>query len=351
MAEMGTLLTAFYFPQVYENAIKRSEAKRQDLASSIKQIVGFSPSQLSSEVIAALNLPQYYSDVVTRAQDILDQSASGFAARPSDLNELAKCLGAAVAVSDAISTTSDPQALVAAIRAIQVQTEIDSTALASALQELNQGIAEHCSTLELKLAPVPEMLDQIELGSITPVERNPAAEPRSASHNIVNSSEQQEGLNVYIRDIEAAISRNEPTTNILTSVMEACAYCLKFDRVLLMLANKNRSLLVGRMMLGFAPGVDPTKISRSIGDGSSTDTPENMSFVHGRIILSGEPVLSGGLPIAIIPVGTGKRTVGVVYADRTAKPPLPLNPQEREALSVLSDLLDRSLSKVARVVP
>jgi hypothetical protein len=101
-------------------------------------------------------------------------------------------------------------------------------------------------------------------------------------------------------------------------------------------------------MLGHVPGIDPTKIQRPIGDNCPASSPEDAAFSQGRIVFSGAAILPGGLPIAVIPVGAGKRAVGVVYADRTSQPPVPLNSQERTALLLLTDLLDKSLQKVTQ---
>ncbi len=348
MAEMGVLLMAFYFPQVYESAAKRSEQKKQDIASSIKQIVGFSPAQLSAEVISTLNLPQYYADVVNKAQEILDSPSSSAAAKQNDLGEIAKCLGAAMSLSDAITSATDPDELVARIRKIQILSGLSAEFVMNSLKDLDTGVAEHCQSLELKLPPLPEILTTITLDSGSVAASSSSSNPATSAK--VALGKNQEDFDNYIEDIEIAISRGEPTANILTSVMEACAYCVGFDRVLLLLANKNRTSLVGRMMLGSVPGVDPAKIVRPLGGNVPASAPDNTAFMEGRVVLSGEPLFPEGLPVIAMPVGYGKRAVGVVYADRSSKPPVPLAPQEQAALALLADLLDRSLQKVTKAV-
>jgi HD-like signal output (HDOD) protein len=346
MAEIGVLLMAFYFPQVYESALKRAEQKKQDIAQSIKQIVGFSPAQLSGEVISTLNLPQYYADVASKAQEILESPSAAMAARQNDLGELAKCLGAAMSISDAIASANDSTELVSRIRKIQVLTGLSPEFVMTSLKDLNNGVAEHCASLDLKLPPLPEALETIALDSVTPAKG--AKGSSSAEPDKVMLAHNQEVFDNYIDDIEIAINRGEPTANILTSVMEACAYCLGFDRVLLLLANKTRTTLVGRMMLGSVAGVDPAKIQRPLGASAEPDAPDNCAFIEARVVFMGESIFPEGSPVIAIPVGYGKRAVGVVYADRTSKPESILAPQEQAALVLLADLLDRSLQKVAK---
>jgi hypothetical protein len=346
MAEIGVLLMAFYFPQVYESALKRAEQKKQDIAQSIKQIVGFSPAQLSGEVISTLNLPQYYADVASKAQEILESPSAAMAARQNDLGELAKCLGAAMSISDAIASANDSTELVSRIRKIQVLTGLSPEFVMTSLKDLNNGVAEHCASLDLKLPPLPEALETIALDSVTPAKG--AKGSSSAEPDKVMLAHNQEVFDNYIDDIEIAINRGEPTANILTSVMEACAYCLGFDRVLLLLANKTRTTLVGRMMLGSVAGVDPAKIQRPLGASAEPDAPDNCAFIEARVVFMGESIFPEGSPVIAIPVGYGKRAVGVVYADRTSKPESILAPQEQAALVLLADLLDRSLQKAAK---
>ncbi len=346
MAEMGVLLMAFYFPQVYESAAKRSEQKKQDIASSIKQIVGFSPAQLSAEVISTLNLPQYYADVVNKAQELLDDPSASAAAKQNDLGEIAKCLGAAMSISDAITSAPDSEELVKRIRRIQVLSGLSAEFVMNSLKDLNTGVFEHCQSLELKLPPLPEILTTISLDSTSvPASTSDATTNTSAK---VSLGKNQEDFDRYIEDIETAISRGEPTANILTSVMEVCAYCLGFDRVLLLLANKTRTQLLGRMMLGSVPGVDPAKMVRPLGRDISADAPDNAAFMEARVVFSGTPLFPEGLPVIALPVGYGKRAVGVIYADRSSKPPISLAPQEQAALVLLADLLDKSLQKATR---
>ncbi len=346
MAEMGVLLMAFYFPQVYESASKRSEQKGQDISLSIKQIVGFSPAQLSAEVVGTLNLPQYYADVVNKAQETIDNPSPSDAGKQSDLGELAKCLGVAMSISDAITSTTDTNELVARIRKIQIMSGLSPEFIMNSLKDLNTGVAEHCQSLDLKLPPLPDVLETITLDAslVSPS----ATSSDSASAERVTLGRNQQDFDNYIEDIELAISRGEPTANILTSVMEVCAYCLGFDRVLLLLANKTRTTLVGRMMLGSVPGVDPAKIVRPLGSGAPPTAPDNLAFTEARVIFSGAPLFPEGLPVVALPVGYGKRAVGVVYADRTSRPPVPLAPQEQAAFALLADLLDKSLHKATK---
>lgn len=363
MAEIGTLLMAFYFPQVYESAVKRAELKQQDIYSSIKQIVGFSPAQLSTEVITTLNLPQYYANVVNDAHTSLELGNAPKGAAQIQIEvgtgqaqsspDIAECLSVAVAVSDAITRISDPAALVSTLEQIQQRSRIQPAALEAALRTLHTGVQDHCASLELGLPPLPAVLETIDLQ--TPQDAQEEGNTGSPDDNDPHSpavpsiGARQAEFEGYLDEIEGSIRRSEPTASILTTVMEACVYCLRFDRAVFLLANQSRTTLAGRMMLGNTDGIDPKRILRSIGGPVVPQDPDNTAFIEGRVVCNGEPLLPGGGPLAVIPVGCGKRAVGVVYVDRTSPARTPLTMQEQSALTLLADLLDRSLHKAARL--
>jgi hypothetical protein len=98
-------LLAYYFPQVYETAVKRAKAKKQDVSQSIKELTGVSPLQLSVEVIDALKLPEFYKAVITSSINMSEGH------QPHDeidspqtrsLNSAAKALTAAERISSVV---------------------------------------------------------------------------------------------------------------------------------------------------------------------------------------------------------------------------------------------------------
>jgi hypothetical protein len=202
--------------------------------------------------------------------------------------------------------------------------------------------------LELKLPDLPADLSVIELlpGSASEV----AVQAADTTAKVLDLGERQAQFEQYLEEIRLGILNSEPTSNILTSVMEACAYCLLFDRVLLLLANQGRRSLVGRMMLGSAPNFDPKSYSRPLGDEADPYAPDNNAFMHGRPAFQGDSLFGDGWPIAAIPVGSGKKAVGVVYCERTVKGGKDLSPQEQAALVMLTNLLDKSIQRVANNV-
>src|SRR5262249_18478010 len=102
-AELGVLLLAYYFPKVYESAVKRSETKKQDIERSIREITGLHPLEISKEVIKALELPDFYRQVLDASDLVKTLSAQGLQGEQLQIYELARSLHAARGISEVIT--------------------------------------------------------------------------------------------------------------------------------------------------------------------------------------------------------------------------------------------------------
>jgi HD-like signal output (HDOD) protein len=363
MAEIGTLMLAFYYPQLYDAAVKRSEQKGQSLALSIKQLFGLTPIEISSEITSSIGLPQYYADVLRKTDAIANKAPD--ATKPAeDLNNLSRCLGCAALASDAINGSSDPATVTRALEEAIMQFDVPVDAVQQAVADLGTGLKNHCDAINIALPEVSVNFNDIVLdktikaparsGGPNPVA--PAAPPRAAEPDPRQQQEQVElgdgnsKLNKYVADIRAALKGNEPTSTIITMVMEACAYALSFSRVVLLLGNKERSALTGRVALGKVPGFVAGKYVRSMSDPSISSHSDYKAFVMGQTVTTGSTIFSDGHTPAAIPIGLGRRAVGVVYLERTGGTGAPkeLSLQEQSALVMLASLLDKAVNRSAR---
>lgn len=335
-AELGTLLLAFYFPNIYENALKRSETKRVELKEAIRQLTGLSPIQISAEVLRALELPTFYVDVLQEMEK-LGPPVQGekLPILKEQIRNVGRSVSGAETISGAISSSKNKMELDSALKHAQKMLGIDTKALHNVVGTISVIFKDHCESLQLTLPPLPEFLSSF------------ATPDSDVSTGDGGPTEQFGG---FVEEIRAAVEAREPTASIITTVMEACAWGLQFDRVLLMLVGGGKQKLQGRMLLGKVENFNPTSFERSIGPEANTTSPEVKAFREGTPIYVGPPLLPGGSPIAAIPIGVGKRAVGVIYADRVSPKEslLSLSEKERSAVTLLSELLDRSLSGTSR---
>lgn len=339
-AELGTLLLAFYFPQIYDAALKRSETKKQNVDQSIREIVGLSPLELSIEVLDSLHLPDFYLEA-------LKASASQVAAKdgtsptvpivtskriPSEkeaASNVGRALYAARTISDTLVSGKEKAQLDTVLDSLKDALGLDLDALNDIVGELPAAFNDHCTSIELSLPALPQYI--------------------SAYSNDAGAAEQnqdtfQQNFDQFILEIRSSIDNREPTASVITSVMETFAWALKFERVLLLLVAPGKTKLIGRMLLGNIPNFDPKKLSRSLGPDAPPGAPDIAAFRESRPVFTGNPVLEGGQVFAAIPIGFKQNTIGVIYADRVTAGPKELNANEQQAAATLAELLERSVT-------
>ena len=348
-AEMGTLLLAYYFPKLYESAEKRSQTKNQPLAKSIKELVGLSPFEISKEVISELKLPQKYIDVIDQGNTLLEEPTKK-TSKAMESNKdapLIYSLYAGSRLSTAITDGNSGDEIQDVLDELHNIVPLENVSMSEVLGSLTEAFEDYCSALELKLPKLPEELKEY---------REQKAREKEQDEGISESGEgaeessprqklsEEEQFAEFVEEIRAAVENREPSASVITTVMETCAWGLGFDRVLLMLLAPGKKHLAGRMLLGNIEGFNPKEFTRPIGKEASSYAPDAASLSEGRPVYRGDPLFDEGWPFAAIPVGFDKRSVGVIYADRTNDGDKELSAREQAAISVLAELLDRSIS-------
>jgi HD-like signal output (HDOD) protein len=331
-AELGVLLLGFYFPEILDAAFKRSEQKSQELSQSIRDITGLSPWKLSEEVIQALGLPKFFTEVLEASDPSLINSDPTKIISPQ-IQSAAKILRAAVDLGACISDGRSKIELDAKIKLVQQNLDISVEEIRKIIAELPRSFSDHCSSLELELPSLPEFLaSYAEIAGAAP----------TAS---INTTE----FEAFVQEIRQMVEDRESTASIITSIMETIAYGLKFDRVFLLLVSPNKQKLMGRMLLGSANGFDPKRFEQSVQD--TTNCPSLKAFKEGRPVFKGDPIFPGGWPIAAIPVGLGNRAIGVIYTDRIPEEGQlgeDITQKDQASLTILGELLERSITSQAR---
>lgn len=327
-AEMGSLLLAYYFPQVYENAVKRSKQKNQNINQSIKELTGLSPLQLSLEVLEALQMPPFYKDILSNLEKpAATENTPTKTLQTANINigAAVDALRAAERISNVVVYKSSKQELDTVLADIKKISGIDSKKLNVIVGELPQKFREHCSTIEVNLTSLPDFVSHY------------SSAPKSAGpeQNDIDNFQH------FLDEIRQTIESREPASAVITTVMETLAWGLKFDRVLLLLVGADKRRLLGRMLLGKAD-TDPKSLVRPLRPEASPLAPDAMAFAENRPYFTGNPIFEGGWPLAAIPVGLGARAIGIIYADRTTSEK-ELSDREKAAIGVLAELLDRAL--------
>ena len=330
-AELGTLLLAYYFPKVYEAAMKRSEQKKQDLGKSISELAGLSPLQISKEILSSLELPDFYRKVLEASEHQHSFAATGLVGEQAQIADMAKSIFAAREISEVLSNNKGKPELDRAMARVNHALGVKGDLINEVVGNLPSLFKEHCSSIEIDLPPLPPYVQLMATSIGTPDDA--ATEGPDLANQFMS----------FVDEIRQAVENREPTASIITTVMETFVWSLGFDRVLLLLADGQKKHLVGRMMLGQSQNFDPSQCKRAVGPEAGTSAPDAVAFREARPVFAGQAILKDGWPFAVIPVGFGPRAIGVIYADKISGSKPDLDAKEQAAIGVLAELLDRSL--------
>lgn len=341
LACLGTLLLGYYFPNIYASIEKRAKEKNIDISQSVKEITGLSTYELSNEVLSALQLPDFFQSVLDDSQNIANGNVDEINTTANELKEgggisvppeaLSKAVYAAQEIGEAFSDNVPPEKLVDKVDKVYQNSGIDIDILYRSLDTLNELFNDQCSALELKL-PVPK-----NLGKYIDEKAN---KTKSKQETTTSDSNYEK----YFVEIEKAIENREPTATIVTTVMEALKVGLKFNKVLLMLRNAEKTHLEGRIMLGKQDGFDAKKFKRSLNLGAGIIPIDILAYKEGQAIFTGEPIVGNGWPIAAIPIGTKESAIGVIYVENEeSDTEQEMSQEKQDAINHITKLLKKSL--------
>ncbi|MCB0323240.1 MAG: HDOD domain-containing protein [Bdellovibrionales bacterium] len=331
---IGPLLLAYYFPQVIESAQKRAQRRNQTTTQSVTETLGIAPVALSLGIIDALAIPEFYREVMIAAYHIFVNEERE--AVDHEHSGLAQALAAAGMVADALIDTNTRPELQLAMDEVLKETPLNAEQLDRVLSMVPESFRQQCRLIEMTFLTLPEhFLTYLE------TRENPEIESVEA----VDSRDDE--FSYYVDEIKEAVRNQETLSSVITTVMEALAFGLKFDRVMLLFADPKGASLQGRMSLGQPFTVKPQDFSRSLEAKGQERSPETLAFNQGTVETFGDPLFPDGWPFAAIPIGGHEHVVGVLYADKIDQGPtnaVALTDQTQVALTILADLLDQALA-------
>lgn len=326
-AEIGILLLAYYFPKMYESTLRRAEQKNITVSESLMQITGLTPIQLSCEVIQALGLPSFYVEVLKSSQDTARMTAG----KARNLEEekiivAGKSVCTGHYVSAAISS-GDKNLVDTALKQACAATGVELETVSHVLARLPQIFADHCISTEIELPDLPSFLSQYEVNSET---GSPAADSSQGGNEQVLG---------FIEEIKQSVANREPSASVITSVMEALMYGLGLQRIALLLFDAPKKKLIGRMGLGMSDIV-PSSLVRNVDE--HAHEPESIALRDGRPVFQGDSILPDGWPFVVIPIGSFKKGLGIIYADRVDTD-TELTDREKAYIGMFTELLEKSI--------
>lgn len=339
---LGYLLLAYYFPQVYETAARRAQSKGGNVSQSVTEILGVNPAELSLTIVDALGIPDFYRDTLVEAHKPRAKRA-----RNTSVGKLANALATADEIASAIMSKESREELEDVLYALEGVSGFELDQLFWAVEDLAEAFPEHCNMLEMSFLSLPDyVLHFADVDESTEVDEK--VEEIPACEETPGQAQTQANIMRYINELRTAIQNKETLSSIITAVMETLAFALGFDRVLLLLPDNSRTELIGKMGLGDKFDKDPKSIRRRLNSNAVDAKPDSAAFLLGTLQLAGDPIFEDGWPFAALPVGglTTKAT-GVLYADRLSsleEDVKPLDGSLQASLSLLTTLLDQAVA-------
>jgi HD-like signal output (HDOD) protein len=327
-AEMGSMLLAFYYPNTYGTAVKRAQERNMELSRSVQQLIGATPIQIGQDVVRAMKLPEFFAEILGLAAQVKKNPAVLKNLDP-DKQRAVQAVYLGEQISGLLVTDRRKKDLNSAMLETMREIKVDPTVLAHALTGLPNAFQDYCQSLNLIFPSLPEYLS--DYATLTdPFSDNPTEEDGSI-------------ITEAVAEIREALKAGEGATSIYTAIMEVLAWTLGFDRVVLLLLDRDKKRLHGHMCLGNVGDLDPRTLVRSVGEDAGPYAPDAKAVNQGGPIFHGDPLLKGGWPFVVLPVGAEpSRVQGVIYADKVNAIEDELSLPTQAALSVLSDLLDQT---------
>lgn len=325
-SEIGTLLLAYYFPKLYEAGINRAVHKNISVEKSLWQLTGKTAFELNIEVVTSLNLPEFFLEVLRSSKN----STQFVLDKHKGLDKLKVEVAAASiksgnTVSEAIQKGTK-EAIDSALLEVSKFTGISIDEVVNVTAQLPGMYSEHCALTQLPLPALPPYISHCAQST--------------TETKIISEVDSRDAVTKYIAELQSAVNQNEPMASVITTAVEALSLAMHFPRTLLLLLNERKRKFEGRMIIDGTNSVDPKTITLSFDEDCSKNYMEALKT--SCPIYTGDPLLPYGWPFVIIPVGTVKKGVGLIYADHINEN-FELTDQTKAVAQIISDLLHKAM--------
>ncbi len=332
LAEMGPLLLAYYFPDIYENAAKRATERGTSIDVAIQELIGLTPMQLSLEVVNSLQLPEFYKAILLTASGAKPPVLM-LPSQQQILPIAAKVIETSILVSECLAEGASKEKLDAVLSSANKALGLTEDEMGHVMAGLAKGFADHCSSVDIHLPELPQYLESYSPAGTDTTDGEGTGE--------LAAGERSDKLTAYLDELKQAIADKEPTASVITTVMETLAWGIGYERVILLLPGIGKRTLVGRMGLGAKLKMDCRSIEKPVQSSSQVSIVK--CFLSGKPLYGGTPLLDDGKPVIALPIGIGSKTIGVVYADRVQGVESGIPAAEQATLTLLTELLDKSI--------
>ncbi|MGI6681473.1 MAG: HDOD domain-containing protein [Bdellovibrionota bacterium] len=333
-SELGLMLTAYYFPKLFENALQKSLNLNIPLDDAIKELTGFEPLEISLEVLDSLKIPAIYTSSITVAMNFKNNTLSLKALGGEQ--KLIKNLLAAQDISSTIMGQPLDDNFETIIKNVSKKYEIPENTLQNSFKIFTKEFPEYCSSmkidlpkintklpkistkedLNINLTPQPTSILTIDNLTIADLTNNKLTNNDSTNNDLTNNDLNDLTVDDYLKQIDESIHSDEPITSIITKIMETLVFSLNFERALLLVANADKTKFQGHAIIGDnVADINPADITIPIN--ITSPNVASKCYFNGQITTYGTLILPKDTSCLAVPIGIRNYCTGVIYASFT----------------------------------
>ncbi|MCC6932992.1 MAG: HDOD domain-containing protein [Deltaproteobacteria bacterium] len=299
---LGPLLLAYYFPQVYEIASRRSLMRQQSIDQSIHEILGISPQELGTAILEALKIPDLYIDIFVDCYKPLSETK-----KLGANSSLSHIVQVASIIANAIIENKDTKQLVTCVEQLSEVSDYSPEKLQELLANIPKEFDKHCQMIDLSFLQLPDYFTSY-IHSLNEQDQTIAS---SGILPIVRSSSP-------LDEIRAFVEGKEPFSNLIGQVLETIVYSYDFDRAILLTYDRRTHIFQGKMAIGQWFGYD----TKSIKFGPDNKVAFNIcrqALKTKTLFSSGRLLFENSLCSALIPITADSAGDALIYCDRFNK--------------------------------
>jgi hypothetical protein len=325
LSNMGQLVFAYYFPEVFEACIKRSINKNVSLGKALNDITGLTPFKLSLHAIEELNLSPMYHDVIKMSDDIIQDWQIDLSNYEENLVANAKIIAIGTNFIESIVNEDDSSKIKIAIEEISSTLGLNNDNIDHIINNFIKEV-ENCSrSIGINVPTLPEILCNYKSSL-------------SYNSNFGVPDAFQEG----VKELQDSITAGESEASIIGATMDILKTAFNFSRIIYFEIDSRNSYLIGKMAIGDCLVADPRLLIFDLESNYEGNVPVIVDVaLRQTTVFHGSPLFKDSWPLVSLPVGFGIAMRGVIYADKTDGEELGF--QEQAAISILTEMLDRGI--------
>lgn len=291
-SEIPYLLLSYYYPNIFTYVDSCSQKLKIDFENGFQRTFGLSLLDVRSLMLKTLNIPQFYLSALDASPAISQNCLSCL-----DKARVAVRIGRAI--SNSLYPEKELRSFEQDIARVASQLYINESYLNEILPILHYSFSQYCDHNNIAFDELPYYLFEVLGSTLSPESQN-----RNRTLRIMTD---------LIQEIEVSLQSRESTISIIMSILEAFAFELGYERVLLYHVSEDGKKLALCSMIG---NVEMNSVPTVIAANYLVENSVIKKTIRGcQPVFKGVPLSSKSKTVATLPILAGNRLEAMIYAD------------------------------------